>query len=149
MFKFIAGIKKGSFSIISGGETIFSSIHRWMFHSREKKIIFMTDIDNISDELLADYKDELLAGYKKGKRSELHDIIIKHCQRYIAKLEADKKLGVRICLVEGPEIAYYFDGDEINFTHVIPTGGTLVTWKNVFIAMNTNHYLESCMYSQI
>ena len=45
MFKFLL-LRRGHFIIESGGETIFSSIHRWMFHYREKKIIFMTDIDN-------------------------------------------------------------------------------------------------------
>jgi hypothetical protein len=44
MFKFLAG-NKGSFSIISGGETIFSSKYRWIFHLKDKKIVFMTDID--------------------------------------------------------------------------------------------------------
>jgi hypothetical protein len=44
MFKFLV-LSKGSFSIISGEETIFSSKYRWIFHSREKKIVFMTDID--------------------------------------------------------------------------------------------------------
>lgn len=45
MFKFLL-LRRGHFIIESGGETIFSSIHRWMFHSRENKIIFMKDIDN-------------------------------------------------------------------------------------------------------
>jgi len=45
MFKFLAG-NKGSFSIISGGETIFSSRYRWIFHLKEKKLIFMTDIEH-------------------------------------------------------------------------------------------------------
>ena len=93
-----------------------------------------TNIENISEELLDDYR--------KDKTSELHDIIIKHCQSYIKKIEADKKLDARICLVEGPEIAYYFDGDEINFTNVIPTGGTLATLQNYIQAINVNHYLE-------
>lgn len=44
MFKFLV-LSKGSFSIISGEETFFSSKYRWIFHSREKKIVFMTDID--------------------------------------------------------------------------------------------------------
>jgi hypothetical protein len=44
MFIFLT-VGKGSFSIISGEETIFSSKYRWIFHSREKKIVFMTDID--------------------------------------------------------------------------------------------------------
>lgn len=45
MFKFLAG-NKGSFSILSGCETIFSSKYRWIFHLKEKKIILMTDIEH-------------------------------------------------------------------------------------------------------
>jgi len=44
MFKFLAG-NKGSFSIISGGDTIFSSRYRWIFHLKDKKIVFFTDIE--------------------------------------------------------------------------------------------------------
>ena len=44
MFKFLQ-VSKGSFSIISGGEIIFSSRYRWIFHLKEKKIIFFTDIE--------------------------------------------------------------------------------------------------------
>ena len=45
MFKFLT-VGKGSFSIMSGGETIFSSKYRWIFHLKEKKIILMTDIEH-------------------------------------------------------------------------------------------------------
>jgi hypothetical protein len=45
MFKYLL-LRRGHFIIESDGEPIFSSIHRWMFHSKEKKIIFMKDIDN-------------------------------------------------------------------------------------------------------
>jgi hypothetical protein len=44
MFKYLQ-VNKGSFSIISGGEIIFSSRYRWIFHLKEKKIIFFTDIE--------------------------------------------------------------------------------------------------------
>lgn len=45
MFKFLT-IGKGSFSIMSGGETIFSSKYRWILHLKEKKLIFFTDIEH-------------------------------------------------------------------------------------------------------
>jgi len=45
MFKFLAG-NKGSFSIISGGEAIFFSRYRWIFHLKDKKIVFFTDIEH-------------------------------------------------------------------------------------------------------
>jgi len=46
MFKFLTG-NKGSFSIMSGGDTIFSSRYRWIFHLKNKKLIFMTDIEHM------------------------------------------------------------------------------------------------------
>ena len=92
-----------------------------------------TNIDNISDELLSEYE--------KDKTSELHDIIIKHCQWYIDKIEADKNFEAKVCLVEDPEIAYYFDGIKPRFSTVIPTGGTLKTLDNFILAINVNHYL--------
>ena len=45
MFKFLT-VGKGSFNIISGGEIIFSSKYRWIFHLRDKKLVFMTDIEH-------------------------------------------------------------------------------------------------------
>lgn len=45
MFKFLT-IGKGSFSIMSGVETIFSSKYRWILHLKDKKIVFMTDIEH-------------------------------------------------------------------------------------------------------
>lgn len=45
MFEF-SQVIKGSFSIISGGEIIFPSRYRWIFHLKDKKIIFFTDIEH-------------------------------------------------------------------------------------------------------
>lgn len=45
MFYFLA-VGKGSFSIMSGGEEIFSSNYRWIFHLKDKKLVFMTDIEH-------------------------------------------------------------------------------------------------------
>lgn len=45
MFKFLT-VGKGSFSIMSGGEAIFSSKYHWIFHLKDKKIVFMTDIEH-------------------------------------------------------------------------------------------------------
>ncbi len=45
MFKFLT-VGKGSFNIISGGEIIFSSKYRWIFHLRDKKLVFMTDVEH-------------------------------------------------------------------------------------------------------
>ena len=44
MFDFTL-LNKCSFIIKSEGDTIFYSRHRWIIHLKEKKIVFMTDID--------------------------------------------------------------------------------------------------------
>ena len=99
------------------------------------------DFINFPGTNLNDISEELLADYKNDKTSELHDRLIEHCKWLKAKIESDKNRETKICLVEGPEIGYYFKGEEITFTHSIPSGGTLVTQQNDVIAMNANHYL--------
>jgi hypothetical protein len=42
-------------------------------------------------------------------------------------MEADYQKPCTICLVEGPETAYYFDKEDIRFNINIPGGGTLIT----------------------
>lgn len=138
---FLSGYGKFPYIILKTEGAIYTQIPIY-FNGLDQAGHAMMGIENISHQLLTDYE--------KDKTSELHDVIIKHCQRYITKIEADKKLDARICLVEGPEIAYYFDGDEINFTNSIPTGGILLTLQNKILTMNTDHYLESAnQYSLI
>jgi hypothetical protein len=130
---FLDGYGKFPYIILKTGYAIYMQIPI-NFNTKGDFVNYPgTNIENISDELLANYE--------KDKTSELHDVIIKHCQWLKAKIEADKKREARICLVESPEIAYYFDIDEINFTNSIPSGGTLVTPQKKILAMNANHYL--------
>ncbi len=130
---FLDGYGKFPYIILKTGYAIYMQIPI-NFNTKGDFVNYPgTNIENISDELLADYE--------KDKTSKLHELIIKHCQWLKAKIEADKKREARICLVESPEIAYYFDIDEINFTNSIPSGGTLVTPQNKILAMIANHYL--------
>jgi len=130
---FLDGYGKFPYVILKTGYAIYMQIPIH-FNTKGDFVNYPgTNIENISDELLANYD--------KDKTSELHDIIIKHCQWLKTKIEAAKNREARICLVESPEIGYYFDIDEINFTDSIPTGGTLVTQQNKILAMNANHYL--------
>lgn len=99
------------------------------------------DYINFPGTNLNDISEALLADYNKDKTSELHDRLIAHCKWLKAKIESDKNREARICLVEGPEIGYFFEGDEIIFTNSIPSGGTLVTQQNDVLAMNANHYI--------
>lgn len=92
-----------------------------------------TNLDGISEQLLTEY------GY--DKTSELHDRLIEHCKWVKNKMETEKNREARICLVEGPEIGYFFEGEEVTYTNSIPYGGTLVTQQNDVLAMNANHYL--------
>lgn len=91
-----------------------------------------TNLNDISEALLADYNND--------KSTELHDRLIDHCKWLKAKIESDKNREARICLVEGPEIGYFFEGEEVTFTNSIPCGGTLVTQQNDVLAINANHY---------
>ena len=130
---FLNGYGKFPYIILKTGYAIYMQIP---IHFNIKDDIVNnpgTNIEGISEELLADYEQD--------KTSELHDLIIAHCKWVKAKMETEKNRGARICLVEGPEIAYYFEGDEITYTNSIPSGGTLVTQQNKILAMNTEHYL--------
>jgi len=91
-----------------------------------------TNLDGISEELLTEYEND--------KLSEIHDRLIEHCKWVKSQMETEKNLEAKICLVEGPEIGYFFEGEEVTFTNSIPYGGTLVTQQNDVIAMNANHY---------
>lgn len=57
------------------------------------------------------------------------------------RIDSKIKEPSKICLVESPEIAYYFDGNKVTFSSIIPNGGTLLSQKNKIIAMNVSHYL--------
>lgn len=91
-----------------------------------------TNLDGISEELIVEYEND--------KSSELHDRLIEHCKWVKNKMETEKNREAKICLVEGPEIGYFFEGEEVTYTNSIPYGGTLVTQQNDIIAMNANHY---------
>lgn len=131
---FLDGYGKFPYIILKTGYAIYMQIP---IHFNTKG-----DFVNYPGTNLENISDELLSNYEKDKTSELHDLLIKHCQWLKNKIEADKNREARICLVEGPKIAYYFDGDEVNFTDSIPSGGTLVTQQNKILAMNANHYLD-------
>lgn len=79
--------------------------------------------------------------YENNKLSLLHDKIIEHCQRMKNKIEADKQKTIKMCLIEGPTIAYFFDENGIKFSTDIPSGGVLLTVDHKVIGMNIKHYL--------
>jgi hypothetical protein len=90
-------------------------------------------IDNIPEEQLEAYKNQ--------NDSELHQILLERTQWVKEKIEQTTQKHCRICLVEGPEKAYYFEGDEIHFKTDIPSGGTLLCLEDRIIALNTKHYI--------
>jgi hypothetical protein len=100
------------------------------------------DFDNYQGTNLDGISDELLADYEKDKTSALHDRLINHCKWLKARIESENNREARICLVEGPEKAYYFEGDKITFNNSIPSGVTLVTQQNSILAMNVEHYIN-------
>ncbi len=131
---FINGYGKFPYIILKTGYAIFMQI----------PIHFNTngDFDNNPGTNIDGVSSQEIAEYEVDKTSELHERIIAHCKWVKSKIEADKNREAKICLVEGPEIAYYFDGDSVTFSDKIPYGGTLVTQQNKIIAMNVDHYTE-------
>jgi hypothetical protein len=57
------------------------------------------------------------------------------------KIETDRGEIVKMCLVEGLEVSYYFDGDAINFSTNFPGNGIFLTQDYKVIGMNVKHYL--------
>lgn len=92
-----------------------------------------THIDEVSNAELEEYQKE--------KKGILHQRMINQCQRIKTKIETDFNKECSICLVEGPETAYYFDKETITFSPKIPHGGTLLTQDNRILAMNAAHYI--------
>jgi hypothetical protein len=129
---FKKGYGKFPYIILKEGHAIYMQIPIH-FNANGDYINFPgTNLNDISNELLTDYEND--------KTSELHDMLIEHCKSIKNKLESDKNQKARICLVEGPKITYYFEGDDITFSTSIPDGGTLVTQQDKILAMNTEHF---------
>lgn len=100
------------------------------------------DFDNYPGTHIDEISEAELTEYQRDKTGELHNRLIEHCQRIKDKIETDYNNHCNVCLVEGPETAYYFYKDDINFSTNIPRGGTLLTQDNQILAMNVEHYLS-------
>ncbi len=85
--------------------------------------------------------EEQFESYKYDTNSELHQILIERTKLIKAKIENDTQKPCRICLVESPSEAYYFEGYEINPSDDIPSGGTVLCLEGKILCMNTKHYL--------
>ncbi|MCS5488910.1 hypothetical protein [Algoriphagus limi] len=107
-------------------------------------IRFNVDIykENFKGVEINDISLKLIEKYKEDKTSKLHDIIIDRTRIFKIEFEEEWKAPVRLCLVEDPETANYFEGREINPSHSIPNGGTLLNQSSKIIAMNSDHYLK-------
>jgi len=130
---FINGYGKFPYIILKTGNAIYMQIPIQFNINGDFVNNPGTNIEGVSSQSLSDYEID--------KKSELHDRIIEHCKWVKSRIEADKNRQARICLVEGPEIAYFFEESEITFSTSIPYGGTLVTQENKIIAMNVQHYI--------
>ena len=85
--------------------------------------------------------EEDIAEYEKDKNNALHDQLIEVAKTTKASIEQNRNAPCIICLVEGPEIGYYFENDTVSFNKSIPSGGTLITQDNKIIALNVKHYI--------
>jgi len=100
------------------------------------------DFDNYPGTHLNGITEKELFDYEKDKTAKLHHKLIEHCQKIKDKIETDFNKPCNICLVEGPETAYYFNEDGVKFSTTIPSGGTLLTPQNKILAMNVAHYIQ-------
>ena len=86
-------------------------------------------------------QDEILVKYRYDKKSELHESLIKHCKELKINLEKENNSKYRVCLVEGPNNAVYFEGNEI-ITHTsIPKGGFLLSQDLKVIGKFVSHHI--------
>jgi len=100
------------------------------------------DSENFPGTHINDIDEYLLESYIKDKSSPLHQILIDHCRKIKHKLEKDKGQSVRLCLVEGENIAHYFEVDS-DFPHTsIPKGGTLITQTHEVISIVSDHFIK-------
>ena len=86
---------------------------------------------------------ETLQLNKREQIKLLHHVMVEQTNKIIIKIEADKRCVPRLCLVEGPDSAYYFEDGKVEFNRAIPSGGTLIDSNKEFLSMNTAHYLNS------
>lgn len=84
----------------------------------------------------------MLELYEIDKNSKLHDLLIERTHEIKELIESQQKRPANVCLVEGPEMAYYLAFGKAYHSKQIPSGGSLVTQDNKVIAMNVPHYLE-------
>lgn len=130
---FINGYGKFPYVILKVGHALFMQI----------PIHFNVDNDflNFPGTHINDVSEIDLKNYENNKLSPLHEKIINHCLWMKNKIEADSGKIIKMCLVEGPEVSYYFDGVDINFSTNIPGYGALLTQDYKVIGMNAKHYL--------
>ena len=130
---FIKGYGKFPYVILKVGYALFMQIP---IHFNKNN-----DIINYPGSHINGVSETDLNTYEDNKLSSLHEKIIEHCQWMKNKIEVDKGENVKMSLVEGPDVSYYFDKDEIKFSTNIPSGGTLLTQDNKVIGLNVKHHL--------
>ena len=99
------------------------------------------DLETYSGTHINNIPEEQLEASKSQNDSELHQILLERTKWVKEKIEQTIQKPCLICLVEGPEKGYYFEGDEIHFKTDIPSGGTLLCIEGRIIALNTKHYI--------
>lgn len=130
---FLIGYGKFPYIILKAGYALYMQIP---IHFNAYR-----DIDNHPGTHIDGLSDDEITNYKKNLTTKIHEKLIIHCQEIKSKIETSHQKPCQICLVEGPETAYYFEKDSICFNNSIPCGGTLITQQNKILAMNVDHYL--------
>jgi len=83
-----------------------------------------------------------LEEYKTTFQGRVHEHLLTVAQKTKASIESNRNSSCELCLVEGPQIGYYFIGETIALHTSIPSGGTLITQEHHLLAMHVQHYLD-------
>tara|TARA_R110002012_G_scaffold265939_1_gene449412 strand:- start:15104 stop:15544 length:441 start_codon:yes stop_codon:yes gene_type:complete len=98
------------------------------------------DFEEYPGSQLLNVPESILKLEKQEQITTLHDRLIKHTQLVYNKIEEEGRKLPRLCLVEGENIAYYFENGKVKENSKIPSGGTLLNQLNQPIKMTGKHY---------
>ena len=91
-------------------------------------------LSNISPKILNKSKDQQIR--------LLHDRLIELTVKIYNKIEKDRGIAPKLCLVEGPNKAFFYQNKEFKESITIPSGGALINQQHELIAMGRAHFHE-------
>lgn len=90
---------------------------------------------------ITDVSPSVLKLPKNEQIKVLHEKMLEQTSWIKNKVESERKVKLKVALVEGPEECYHFDEQNVlTVHHQIPSGGTLLDQELRFIAYDAPHY---------